>query len=131
MTLYEITESALLNWIEWTITGIELLAVVVIVAAIATATILFLYRRFSKQKREDQYHVYRRSLGQAILLGLEILIAADVIRTVTLDRTIESIVVLGLLVVVRIILSWSLLVEIENRWPWQSKGKDDTQPKGE
>jgi uncharacterized membrane protein len=131
MTLYEITESTLLNWIEWIITSIELLAIIVIVTAIAAATILFLYRRFSRQKREGQYYEYRRSLSHAILLGLEILIAADVIRTVTLDRTFESIIVLGLLVVVRIILSWSLMVEIENRWPWQSKGKDDAQHKGE
>jgi uncharacterized membrane protein len=56
-------------------------------------------------------------------MGLEILIAADVIRTVALDRTIQAIIVLGLLVAIRIILSWSLLVEINNHWPWQQKTK--------
>jgi uncharacterized membrane protein len=51
------------------------------------------------------------------------LIAADVIRTVALDSTTQAIIVLGLLVAIRIILSWSLLVEINNRWPWQQKTK--------
>jgi uncharacterized membrane protein len=53
------------------------------------------------------------------LLGLEILVAADIIRTVALEATLQSVVVLGLLVLVRTFLSWALVVEIEGRWPWQ------------
>jgi uncharacterized membrane protein len=59
------------------------------------------------------------------LLGLEILVAADVIRTVALDPTLESVAVLGLLVLVRTFLSWSIIVEIEGRWPWQPKRKEE------
>jgi len=55
------------------------------------------------------------------MLGLEVLIAADIVRTVALEATLESIGFLGLLVLIRTFLSWSLAVEIERRWPWQSK----------
>lgn len=55
------------------------------------------------------------------MLGLEVLIAADIVRTVALEATLESIGFLGLLVLIRTFLSWSLAVEIEGRWPWQSK----------
>jgi len=58
-------------------------------------------------------------LGKALLLGLEILVAADIVRTVALEATLVSILALGLLVLVRTFLSWSLTVEIEGRWPWQ------------
>jgi uncharacterized membrane protein len=55
-----------------------------------------------------------------MLLGLEILVAADIVRTVALDETLESVLMLGLLVVIRTFLSWALEVEISGRWPWQS-----------
>jgi uncharacterized membrane protein len=56
-----------------------------------------------------------------LLLGLEILVAADIVRTVALEATLESVAVLGLLVLIRTFLSWALVVEIEGRWPWQSE----------
>jgi len=58
-------------------------------------------------------------VGKALLLGLEILVAADIIRTVALEATLNSVIVLGLLVLIRTFLSWALVVEIEGRWPWQ------------
>jgi uncharacterized membrane protein len=60
-------------------------------------------------------------LGKSLLLSLEILVAADVIRTVALQPTLSNILGLGLLVVIRTFLSWSLVVEMEGRWPWQAK----------
>ena len=54
-----------------------------------------------------------------LLLGLEILVAADIIRTVALEATLSSAIVLGILVLIRTFLSWALVVEIEGRWPWQ------------
>jgi uncharacterized membrane protein len=126
----QMTESTILNWVEFTITGIEILAVIIIVVAIVAATIHYLYQRLFGGAH-GLYQEYRKRLAQSILVGLEVLIAADVIRTVTLDRTLQGIVVLGLLVVVRIILSWSLQVEIENRWPWQPKEKTVVMEKGE
>ena len=72
-----------------------------------------------KRPRHESYQEYKHSLGRTLLLGLEILVAADVVRTVALEPTIQNVATLGLLVVVRTFLSWSLVVEIENRWPWQ------------
>ncbi len=123
------TESMVLNWVEWIITGIEILAVIVIVVAVVFATARYVQKKLFRRESESLYEIYRKRLAQAILVGLEILIAADVIRTVALDRTFQAIVVLGLLVLVRIVLSWSLLVEIEHRWPWQSRPGDNLEEK--
>ena len=70
------------------------------------------------RREGDSYSVLRRNLGRVILLGLEILIVADIIRTVIVDPSVESVLVLGLIVVIRIILSFSLEVEIDGTWPW-------------
>ncbi len=123
-------ENTLLNWIEWAIIGVETLAVIIIVVAIVTATSHYINRRFFRHEAGGLYQQYRRGVANAILVGLEILIAADVIRTVALDRTTESIIVLGLLVLLRVILSWSLLVEIDHRWPWQARDKADQENEG-
>ncbi len=71
--------------------------------------------------REDRVAALRRMLGRAILTGLELLVAADIIRTVAIDPTLESVLVLGLIVIIRTFLSFSLEVEIDGRWPWQKK----------
>jgi uncharacterized membrane protein len=60
-------------------------------------------------------------LGRSLLLGLEFLVAADVVRTVALEPTLSNVAVLGPLVLVRTFLSWTLTVEIEGRWPWQAQ----------
>jgi uncharacterized membrane protein len=65
------------------------------------------------------YRAFRRQLGQAILLGLEFLVAADIIRTVSEVPTLEKVIVLALIVVIRTFLSFALEVELEGRWPWR------------
>lgn len=62
---------------------------------------------------------YRRALGRSILLGLELLVAADIIRTVAVKPTFEGVGVLAVIVVIRTFLSWALELEITGRWPWQ------------
>lgn len=64
------------------------------------------------------YAPLRQDLGRAILVGLEVLIIADIIRTIVVDQSLESVGVLGLIVVVRILLSFSLEVEMDGAWPW-------------
>jgi uncharacterized membrane protein len=108
-------QSAILAAVELVSLLIETLAVAIIVVAIAYASVSYLLR----SRSPDSYSTYRVRLGRALGLGLEVLIAADVIRTVALEPTIGNVVVLGLLVLVRTFLSWSLVVEIEGRWPWQ------------
>ncbi|HES75856.1 MAG TPA: DUF1622 domain-containing protein [bacterium] len=70
------------------------------------------------------YTSYRRQLGRSIILGLEFLIAGDIIRTVVVENTIESILILGLIVLIRTFLSVTLHLEIEGRWPWQEEKRD-------
>jgi uncharacterized membrane protein len=65
------------------------------------------------------YEDLRRTLGRCILLGLEVLIVADIVRTIIVDPTLESVAVLGAIVVIRILLSFSLEVEIDGTWPWR------------
>lgn len=69
----------------------------------------------------DRYTAYRRSLGRAILLGLELLVAGDIIRTVAVAPTLNNLSVLALIVVIRTFLSFSLELEVTGRWPWQEK----------
>lgn len=108
------------EWIEGVSIAIEVLAIAIIVVGILYASFLILYRLL-RRRVEDHYTTYKAILGRSLLLGLEILVAADIIRTVALDPTLESIAELGLLVLVRTFLSWSIIVEIEGRWPWQPK----------
>jgi uncharacterized membrane protein len=68
--------------------------------------------------RGDAYQRLRRSLGRVILLGLEVLIVGDIVRTIIVDPSIESVAVLGMIVLIRIVLSFSLEVEIDGAWPW-------------
>jgi uncharacterized membrane protein len=68
------------------------------------------------------YTRFRRVLGRAILLGLELLVAADIIKTVAVTPTLDSVVVLAIIVLIRTFLSWSLELEISGRWPWQKRG---------
>ena len=72
-------------------------------------------------RRPRAYHYFRRHLGRVILLGLEILIIADIIRTVIVDQSPESVAVLATIVLVRIVLSWSLAIEIDGVWPWRKR----------
>jgi hypothetical protein len=60
-------------------------------------------------------------MGRSLLLGLEFLVAGDVVRTIALDATLNNVAVLGLLILIRTFLAWSLVVEIEGRWPWQAR----------
>jgi uncharacterized membrane protein len=74
------------------------------------------------RRRAGIYGGFRRFLGRSILLGLELLVAADIIRTVAVTPTFESVAVLAMIVVIRTFLSWSLELEITGRWPWQKSG---------
>jgi len=80
---------------------------------------------------DDGYTSLRRNLGRVILLGLEILIIADIIRTVIVDPTVESVISLGMIVVIRIVLSFSLEVEIDGAWPWSRWRLTAAGPRGD
>lgn len=103
---------------------VDVAGVSAIVIGIALATVLAgvaLLRNRRHGRDEDVYHRYRQRLGRSILLGLELLVAADIIRTVAITPTFRSVGVLGLIVVIRTFLSFSLELEITGRWPWQKE----------
>ena len=115
--------------IEWSALVIELLAVAVILAAVVVLAIKRGTVRYLFQVHAPgEYQSYKHQLGKALLLGLELLVAADVVRTVALEPTLKNVAVLGLLVIIRTFLSWSLAVEMEGRWPWE--GKAEPSPSG-
>ena len=95
--------------------GIEVFAALVIVAGLGWATYLFLRRGMAEQ----HYEAYKIRIGRSLLLGLEVVVAADIVRTIAVSPTLLSLGVLAGLVVIRTFLSWTLVLEIEGRWPWQ------------
>ena len=100
-------------------TVIEVAGVGIIVVGVLIASALFLRRGFGASDWNKAYEGFRADLGRGILLGLEFLVAADIIGTVAVAPTFESLGVLAAIVLIRTFLSFSLEVEIEGRWPWQ------------
>lgn len=100
---------------------VELSGIAIIAIGAFGTLIIFAIRVFRDADRDAAIASFRSSLGRAILLGLEFLVAADIINTVAVRPTLESIAVLAGIVIIRTFLSFSLEVEIEGRWPWQRK----------
>lgn len=111
----------ILEWIEYAALAIEILAVAIILVAIFYSVFRYSVRGIFEPQAAGRYQELKLQLGRTLLLGLEILVAADIVRTVALEATLESVVILGLLVLVRTFLSWALVVEIEGHWPWSAR----------
>jgi uncharacterized membrane protein len=109
------------QWVGTASVAVEIFGVSVIILGIAWASLVFLLNRARRLKIAEGYDEFRIKIGKTLLLGLEILVAGDVIRTVFLEPNLENLITLGLLVIIRTILSWTLIVEIEERWPWQKQ----------
>lgn len=97
--------------------GVEGVGVAIMVAGASGAFVLF--ARQVRRGADRAYQRLRENVGRVILLGLEVLIIADIIRTIVVEPTLESVAVLGAIVVIRIVLSFSLEVEIDGAWPWR------------
>ena len=91
----------------------------IMVLGALSAFLVFAYRVLGTESAQEAYDELRRNLGRSILLGLEVLIVADIVRTIIVDPTIESVAVLGVIVAIRIALSFSLEAEIDGVWPWR------------
>jgi uncharacterized membrane protein len=97
-----------------------------VVGALVTGLNYLIILVFKPEKRALAYGSLRKGFGRAILVGLELLVAADIIRTVAIEPSLQNVGVLGLIVVIRTFLSWSLAVEVNGRWPWQQIGANST-----
>lgn len=104
---------------HWVVRLLEIGGTAVIAFGAVASTAGFLRLVMARISPEERFRSYRASLGRSILLGLELLVAADIIRTVTIEPTLEGVAVLGGLILVRTFLSFSLEAEIDGRWPWQ------------
>lgn len=104
-------------------TAFEVVGVAVLIVGALVALLRSAVALVRRQPATSLYSPLRHGLARAILLGLEFLVAADIIRSVALEPTFESVGVLGLIVLVRTFLSWSLEVEITGEWPWQGAGR--------
>ena len=103
--------------IELAADAAEAAGVALIAGGLVFATVRYGLTRPADSR--SRYQRYRQDLGRAILLGLEVLVAADIVRTVAFTPTMASVSVLALIVAIRTFLSWSLTLELEGRWPWQ------------
>lgn len=102
---------------------IESIGVLVVIAGSILSSVTFL-RSYRELSEGVAYRTYRRQLGRSIILGLEFLIAGDIIRTVVVSDTLENVAVLGMIILIRTFLSMTLHLEVEGKWPWQHDEKD-------
>ena len=106
------------EWMEHVVHGFEIVGVAILVAGSVVALAGYFLALMRGQRREAFVRV-REGLGRAILLGLEVLIIADIVLTITVDTTVAGALTLGLIVLVRTFLSFSLEVELDGAWPWR------------
>lgn len=110
---------------EWAAAAIEVVGIFIIIVMALWAITSGLVRGLSKKDVSSSYYQVRQQLGRGILLGLEFLVAADIIHTVAVELTFETVGVLAIVVLIRTFLSFSLEVELTGKWPWH---KDSEQP---
>jgi uncharacterized membrane protein len=105
--------------LHWITRAIEWCGIAIIVGGLLFGTARFVPTVLSRQRTEHAFRRYRADVGRGILLGLEFLVAADIIATVAIEPSLESLAILAGIVAIRTFLSLSLEVEVSGRWPWQ------------
>jgi uncharacterized membrane protein len=106
------------EWMEQVVHGFEIVGVAILVAGSITALAGYILA-LARGRREGAFGRVRQRVGRAILLGLEVLIIADIVLTITVNPTVESALTLGLVVLVRTFLSFSLEIELDGALPWR------------
>ncbi len=122
------TEAMVDLLLHWSTLAIEVTGILVIVIGAIVATASYLESRIRRVSPDRCYHKLRAGLGRSILLGLEFLVAADIIETVAIEPSMESVLVLGGIVLIRTFLSFALEIEIEGKLPWRPKQKTANTP---
>ncbi len=106
---------------EWSIAVLELLGIAIIMIFAFYATAYNLYLLITWGAKEKIFQEYRLQLARGILLGLEFLVAADIIKTVAIELTFSSVGILAVIVIIRTFLSFAIDMEITGKWPWQNQ----------
>lgn len=106
---------------EWSAAVIEIIGIVLITFMAVVVMVYFLFGLIKGKPMVETYNIVRVLLGKGVLLGLEFLVAADIIHTVAVDLTFESAGVLAMIVLIRTFLSFTLELELTGSWPWQQK----------
>jgi uncharacterized membrane protein len=116
-----------LSVISFTGYTVEVVGVVIILLGMGSATLRYA-RRYLSALETDLYHSFRREMGRAMLVGLEFLVAGDIIRTVVVIDSITDVASLGLVVVIRTVLVFTIHLEVEGHWPWQAPANGGQKP---
>ncbi|MDQ7735077.1 DUF1622 domain-containing protein [Halomonas sp. SpR1] len=106
---------------EWGVAIMEIVGISIIVGFAFFALLVEPILRWKQNNNEPVFHQVRQRLGKGILLGLEFLVAADIIHTVAVELTFKTVGILAIVVLIRTFLSFTLEVELSGRWPWQNK----------
>jgi len=114
--------------LKLTTRAIEVGGIAIIVLGLLGASVAVLWQVLHGRSGSEAFNLYRSNVGRAILLGLEFLVAADIINTVAIEPTLQSLLILGGIVLIRTFLSFSLEVEIEGRWPWDRHKNESGSP---
>jgi uncharacterized membrane protein len=101
---------------------LEIIGAVILVLGFIVSTIRW-FRQSFLDREANAVSTYRRALGRTILIGLELLVAATIIKTITVKPTIEGMGLLVFMVTIRTTLGWATFLEMNGRWPWQTTGK--------
>ena len=107
--------------LKLTTRAIEVGGIAIIVLGILGASLAVLWQILRGRSGSEAFNLYRSNVGRAILLGLEFLVAADIINTVAIEPSLQSLLILGGIVLIRTFLSFSLETEIEGAWPWRRR----------
>ena len=118
------TSMSFLSAISFIGYAVEVVGVVIILLGMGKATVAYI-RRYIHSPDTDRYHIFRREMGRAMLVGLDFLVAGDIIRTVVVIDTITDVASLGLVVVIRTVLVFTIHLEVEGHWPWQAPQRGD------
>lgn len=109
------------SWLRYCGATIEVGGIVIMVLGLLLATWVFLRNWWRRGCFENLYKEYRSNLGRAIMLGLEVLIVADIVGTVAVSPSMENLKILGFIILIRTFLSFALEIEINGYWPWRKK----------
>ncbi|MFP4597159.1 MAG: DUF1622 domain-containing protein [Persicimonas sp.] len=105
---------------EQTVTALEILGIVIICLVVIAATTRAAINLFQRMEGDELFRRYRHSVIRGVLMGLDLLVASDIIRTVAVEFTLYSLATLGIIVAIRTLLSFTLEVEMTGKWPWQN-----------